>query len=112
MRVSYLKCDRCGKVYDEKDQMKIHQDGKDFVVNSFRLGNWDQRNKRWVNITSGYDLCAKCAGEIADVIFAGAENPLKMRFVTKDQYRSSKGETLEESQESFAKQQEDGDDGK
>lgn len=82
-RTIYIQCDKCGKHHDGKNQY-IYRDpetGEEFVVNSFRIGAWNQKKKRWESIASGYDLCEDCARKICDVIFGGSENMVKMRKV-------------------------------
>lgn len=70
------KCDVCGKYYEasrdahykyteEDDQNVPH----DYIVNSFRLGNWDPKNKCWRSIVSAYDVCKDCGREITEAIF-------------------------------------------
>lgn len=92
-RTIYIQCDRCGKHHDGKDQY-IYRDpesGEEFVVNSFRIGAWNQKKKRWESIASGYDICADCARQICDVVFGGSENMVKMRKVqTKEDTRPGK----------------------
>lgn len=65
------RCDRCGKFYEGKrsNQCKIVQDGEDFYINSIRIGDWNALAKNWNNLASGYDICADCMKEIAEVIF-------------------------------------------
>lgn len=65
------RCDRCGKYYEGKrsNQCKIVQDGEDFYINSVRIGDWNALAKNWNNLASGYDICADCMKEIAEVIF-------------------------------------------
>ena len=55
------KCDRCGRYY-EGNRNYVYTDENDVkhIINSFRIGNWDQKSKRWISIASGYDLCSKC----------------------------------------------------
>ena len=81
MKLSMLKCDRCGKIYERGNSYNHVEDGKEYPVNSIRIGNWDQKNKKWISIASGYDLCPDCARKICDVIFEGENNNLKMRSV-------------------------------
>lgn len=84
-RISYLQCDRCGKQYEWGNQYKhTDEEGQQFIVNSFRIGDWDQKNKKWKSIASGYDLCADCARGLADYIFAGEHNQIKMRSTRKE----------------------------
>lgn len=120
-RVTYLKCDRCGKQYEIGNQYKINEDGQEFTINSVRIGEWDQKNKRWKSLASGYDLCTACSRAIADVIFAGAENPMRMKKVDNTgryagrfpwSNTNVKTTSLEKDQNEFAAAQEDNDDGK
>ena len=75
------KCDRCGRFFEGDRAYKFNDGEQEFIVNSFRIGNWDQRKKVWKSIASGYDLCENCGREITDVIFAGENNQIKMRMV-------------------------------
>ena len=69
------RCDVCGKYYeasrdahfkyDEEDENGVSHD---FIVNSFRLGNWDPKNKCWRSIVSAYDVCKDCGREITQAI--------------------------------------------
>lgn len=96
MKLSVLKCDRCGKIYERGNSYNHVEDGKEYQVNSIRIGNWDQKNKKWVSIASGYDLCPDCARTICDVIFAGENNNLKMRSVmykTNDEGKEKENES-------------------
>ena len=43
--------------------------GEDFYINSVRIGDWNALAKNWNNLASGYDICADCMKEIAEVIF-------------------------------------------
>jgi hypothetical protein len=66
------KCDRCGKVVDvssENRQYVYEEEGKNYTVNSFRIGEWDAKNKQWNSIVSAYDLCYDCGKEITEAIF-------------------------------------------
>ena len=65
------KCDRCGKYYEftPDSQYKYDEEGTEFTVNSFRLGNWNAKTKAWDSIVSAYDLCRDCAQEITEAIF-------------------------------------------
>ena len=75
------RCDRCGVFYEGNRAYKFNDGEQEFIVNSFRVGEWDQKRKVWKSIASGYDLCEKCGREITDVIFAGENNQIKMRAV-------------------------------
>lgn len=75
------RCDRCGVFFEGNRAFKYNDGEQEFIVNSFRIGNWDQRKKIWKSIASGYDLCENCGREITDVIFAGENNQIKMRMV-------------------------------
>ena len=66
------KCDRCGKFVDasaNERQYKYEEDGKEYIVNSFRIGNWNAKTKQWESIVSAYDLCYECGKEIAEAVF-------------------------------------------
>ena len=66
------KCDRCGKLVDvttDQRQYKYEEDGKEYVVNSFRIGSWNAKLKQWDSIVSAYDLCYDCGKEIAEAVF-------------------------------------------
>lgn len=73
------KCDRCGN--DVQKPYKYKAEAGEFVVNSFRIGNWDNKRKQWRSIASGYDLCATCAEEITTFILGTEETRIKMRKV-------------------------------
>lgn len=75
------KCDRCGRFFEGNVSYKFNDGEDEFIVNSFRLGNWDQKKKIWRSIASGYDLCETCGREITDCIMAGENNQIKMRRV-------------------------------
>ena len=75
------KCDRCGRFFEGNVSYKFNDGDDEFIVNSFRLGNWDQKKKVWRSIASGYDLCETCGREITDCIMAGENNQIKMRRV-------------------------------
>jgi len=64
------KCDRCGKYYEglPENQFRYEEDGNEYTVNSFRIGNWNARTKQWDSIISAYDLCKDCAKEITQLI--------------------------------------------
>lgn len=117
-RTIYIQCDRCGKHHDGKNQY-LYRDletGEEFPVNSFRIGAWNQKKKRWESIASGYDICEDCARQICDVVFGGSENMIKMRKVQSKDDRPGRvvatAGPIEEEQAEFAAAQEDGDDGK
>ena len=75
---SFKKCDRCGKLYEGKaERMFKTPDG--MYVNSVRLGNWNQKTRRWNSLASGYDLCADCASKIYDVVVGAVESEIQMR---------------------------------
>lgn len=65
------KCDRCGKYYEglPENTFSYEEDGKDFQVNSFRIGNWNAKARQWESIVSAYDLCKDCGREITEMIF-------------------------------------------
>lgn len=66
------KCDRCGKLVDvtsSNRQYGYEEDGKEFTVNSFRLGNWNAKEKQWDSIVSAYDLCYECGKEVTEAVF-------------------------------------------
>lgn len=66
------KCDRCGKYVDNSTgdrQFTYEEDGKKYAVNSFRIGNWNAKEKRWDSIVSAYDLCYECGQEVCQAIF-------------------------------------------
>lgn len=75
------KCDRCGRFFEGNVSYKYNDGENEFIVNSFRVGNWDQKKKIWRSIASGYDLCETCGREITDCIMAGENNQIKMRMV-------------------------------
>lgn len=107
MRVVMCKCDMCGRNYELGNQYKhVDENGQEFPVNSIRLGDWDQKGKKWNSIASGYDLCSECARKICDAVFAG-DSQIKMRAVVQ-KTRSQKDpkdktiENVEESQQQFA----------
>lgn len=90
-RITYLKCDRCGKQFEIGNQYKhTDEEGQQFTINSFRIGDWDQKGKKWRSIASGYDLCADCARGLADYIFAGEANPIKMHAVVRPDKKQEK----------------------
>lgn len=95
-RITVLKCDMCGRNYELGNQYK-HVDGEahEFVVNSIRLGDWDQKNKRWNSIASGYDLCSECARKICDVVFSG-DSQIKMRAVNQKKKEEKVESSVEE----------------
>lgn len=76
------KCDRCGRYY-EGNRNYVHTDENDVkhIINSFRIGNWDQKSKRWISIASGYDLCSKCGEDIFNFIMGGENNNITIRKV-------------------------------
>jgi hypothetical protein len=76
------KCDRCGRYY-EGNRNYVYTDENDVkhIINSFRIGNWDQKNKRWISIASGYDLCSACGESIFNFIMSGEYNNIKIRKV-------------------------------
>lgn len=117
-RTIYIQCDRCGKHHDGKDQYLYRdpESGEEFLVNSFRIGAWNQKKKRWESIASGYDICEDCARQICDVIFGGSENMVKMRKVQNKDDRPGRvvasANPIEEEQAEFTAAQEDRDDGK
>lgn len=66
------KCDRCGKLVDVTSgnrQYTYEEDGKQYVVNSFRLGEWNAKDKQWDSIVSAYDLCYECGKEVTEAVF-------------------------------------------
>ena len=75
------KCDRCGVFFEGNQSYKYNDGEQEFIVNSFRVGNWDQRRKCWRSIASGYDLCPKCGQAVVDVIMGGENNQIQMRKV-------------------------------
>jgi hypothetical protein len=91
------KCDMCGKYYEDlKENHFIYEEGgQDFLVNSFRLGNWNPRTKSWESIVSAYDICKDCGQAITQAIFNVGENLVtrkKERFVKKDHQEEVKKE--------------------
>lgn len=106
-RLFLLQCDMCGRNYELGNHYKhVDENGQEFVVNSIRLGDWDQKGKKWNSIASGYDLCSECARKICDTVFAGDSN-IKMRAVTQKPriQRDPKDkaiENVEEAQQQFA----------
>jgi len=72
------KCDRCGKMYEGKtDRTFKTPDG--FYVNSVRLGNWDNKQKKWRSLASAYDLCSDCASKLYDILVGAADSQVEMR---------------------------------
>ena len=69
------RCDRCGKFYEglPENQFSYEEDGKEYSVNSFRIGNWNPKTKQWESIVSGYDICKDCGREITQMIFDKGE---------------------------------------
>jgi DNA-directed RNA polymerase subunit RPC12/RpoP len=66
------KCDRCGKFVDnstENRQYSYEENGEKYAVNSFRIGNWNAKEKRWDSIVSAYDLCYDCGKEVTEAVF-------------------------------------------
>ena len=74
------RCDRCKKYYEARpDNVYMHENenGETFAVNSIRIGNWNQKTKSWNSLASAYDLCADCAREICEAVFAKGEMQMK-----------------------------------
>lgn len=65
------KCDVCGKFYEDlkENHFSYEEDGENYMVNSFRLGNWNARTKSWESIVSAYDICKDCGKKITQAIF-------------------------------------------
>lgn len=108
------RCDRCGKFYDgtEKAFKFTDAEGVEHEINSFRIGDWDSKAKKWRSIASGYDLCFNCGSALYDFMTAGENNQVKFKKTSdRAQYQYQKKETVEE-QAAFASSREDNDDGK
>lgn len=93
------RCDRCGKFYDgsEKAFKFTDPEGVEHEINSFRIGDWDSKAKKWRSIASGYDLCYNCGSALFDFMTSGENNKVKFK---KTVYRSDqKKESVEEAQE-------------
>lgn len=108
------RCDRCGVFYEGNVNYKY----EDFVVNSFRIGNWDQKHKVWRSIASGYDICERCGREITECIMGGENNNIQMHAVELPQKGGKKALALVASEveavsdeSGFEKTVEEGDDG-
>ena len=65
------KCDLCGTYYEglQENNFNYEENGENFIINSFRLGNWNAKTKSWESIISGYDLCKKCGKKFTDLVF-------------------------------------------
>jgi len=90
------KCDLCNTYYEAlpENSYKYEEDGEEYIVNSFRLGNWNAKTKSWDSIVSGYDLCRKCGKAFTELIFE--LNPdIKTR--KKIEYKKVQKETTDES---------------
>lgn len=98
------RCDRCGKFYDgaEKAFKFTDAEGVEHGINSFRIGDWDSKAKKWRSIASGYDLCYNCGSALFDFMTAGENNQVKFKKIV--------GRSVE--QTTFASTQEENDDGK
>lgn len=105
------RCDRCGKFYDgsEKAFKFVDPEGVEHEINSFRIGDWDSKSKKWRSIASGYDLCYNCGSALFDFMTAGENNQVKFKKVIG---RSVQKDAVEGEQAAFASSQEDNDDGK
>ena len=82
------RCDRCGKYYEALPEniYSYEEDGKEFSVNSFRIGNWNAKTKQWESIVSGYDLCKDCGKELIQCVFDKGELQTRVpKFVPKGQ---------------------------
>lgn len=84
------RCDRCGKDLDLSNgprEYKYEEDGKEYIVNSIRIGNWNPKTKQWESIVSAYDLCPDCGEEVTrpifDVLHGTKECLLKTRIPRK-----------------------------
>ena len=108
------RCDRCGKFYDgaEKAFKFTDAEGVEHEINSFRIGDWDSKAKKWKSIASGYDLCYNCGSALFDFMTAGENNQVKFKKVVGRSMPDQKKETVEEEQAAFASTQEDENDGK
>lgn len=94
------KCDRCGVYYEnskdntykyevtEPDPKTGEDVTQEFLINSIRIGNWNQKTKSWVSIGSAYDMCRHCAQEITECIFGKGD--IKMRYVKKEKIQKPK----------------------
>lgn len=82
-----MQCDICGKYYEgsKENHFTYEEDGQEFLVNSFRLGNWNSKTKNWDSIVSAYDICKDCGKQITQAIFDvnGGDNRLKSRMKIK-----------------------------
>lgn len=87
------RCDICHKYYEDipEKHFTYEEDGKQFSVNSIRLGNWNPKTKGWDSIVSAYDICDTCGKKLTQTLFnlaAEADNDdLKTR--EKQQYVKS-----------------------
>lgn len=91
------KCDGCGKYYEDlKDNHFIYEEeGQEFLVNSFRVGNWNARTKSWDSIASAYDLCKDCGKKVTQAIFDACpelHTRKKERFIPKKDQQEKKEE--------------------
>lgn len=95
------RCDRCKKYYEltPDSQFVYEENGKNFTVNSFRIGNWNPKTKAWESIVSAYDLCKDCAKEITQTIFNVGE--LETRVPVKKDFRKKTTQNEDDSDESF-----------
>lgn len=108
------RCDRCGKFYDgsEKAFKFTDPEGVEHEINSFRIGDWDSKAKKWRSIASGYDLCYNCGSALFDFMTSGDNNQVKFKKTADRSTQYQKKETVEDEQVAFASTQEDNDDGK
>lgn len=108
------RCDRCGKFYDgsEKAFKFVDAEGVEHEINSFRIGDWDSKSKKWRSIASGYDLCYNCGSALFDFMTAGENNQVKFKKTADRSKQYQKPEIVEEEQAAFASTQEENDDGK
>ena len=107
------RCDRCGKFYDGSEKAFRFTDAEsvEHEINSFRIGDWDSKSKKWRSIASGYDLCHNCGSALYDFMMAGENNQVKFKKTDRStQYQ--KKETVEEEQVTTASGEVDVDDGK
>lgn len=92
------RCDRCGKFYDgsEKAFKFTDPEGVEHEINSFRIGDWDSKAKKWKSIASGYDLCYNCGSALFDFMTAGENNQVKFKKTSDRNTQYQKKETVED----------------
>lgn len=92
------RCDICHNYYEDLPDRHFtyEEDGKQYSVNSIRLGNWNPKTKSWDSIVSAYDICDKCGKVMTQTLFELAANAENDDLKTREKSQYQKAEKTKE----------------